>query len=97
MMGSPCFVRYTLPAGRTARYELTVVERRFGPIPEEEFHPDRFLDGPQIKAQLVDADADEPSLLTRQYGLPLTIGAVCLIGGTANVMAGFFQAARSDK
>ena len=95
--GIPMLRSVNHAGGTQGAYELRVVERRFGPIPEGEFHPDRFLDGPQVKAQLV--DADEPSLLTRQYGLPLTIGTVCLIGGAANVMAGSFRRSNptSDK
>ena len=36
------------PAGARGTFDLKVVDRRFGPIPEEEFDPDRFLDGPQV-------------------------------------------------
>ncbi len=36
------------PAGARGTFVLEVVDRRFGPIPEEEFDPDRFLDGPQV-------------------------------------------------
>jgi hypothetical protein len=61
--------------------ELRVVERSFEPIPEEAFDPDRFLDGPQVKAKVF--EADEPSVVTRLYVLPLAISALCLIGGAA--------------
>ncbi len=72
-------------------FELKVVDRHFGPIPEEEFHPDRFLKGPQVQAHVVDADADEPSLLARTYGVPLIVGALCLIGGAAVSWPGSFK------
>ncbi len=64
--------------------ELKVVERRFGPIPEEEFDPDRFLDGPQVKEVQPDPESDESSLLRRWFWLPFPIGALCLIGGAVN-------------
>ena len=38
----------------------TVVERRFGPVPEGEFDPDRFLNGPQVRRP--DRTRDGPNL-----------------------------------
>ena len=89
--GIPVLRSVHTAGGSHPAYELKVVERRFGPIPEEEFHPDRFLDGPQAKAHVVDPDADEPSLLARTYGLPLIVGAICLIGGAAVSWPGSFK------
>ena len=37
------------PSGSRGTSEQKVVERQFGPIAEEEFDPDHFLDGPQVK------------------------------------------------
>jgi hypothetical protein len=69
--------------GSRGTSEVKVVERQFGPIPEEEFDPDRFLDGPQMKEAPPEADVDEPSRLQRWYWLPLPIGAFCLVAGAA--------------
>jgi hypothetical protein len=69
------------PAGSHRTSELKVVERQFGPIAEEDFDPDRFLDGPQIKETQPDLDAAEPSLLKRWYWLTFPIGALGLLGG----------------
>ncbi len=69
------------PKGPPKTNELKVVERRFGPIPEEEFDPDRFLDGPRVTEAQVAATPEEPSLLRRWFWLPFPIGALGLIGG----------------
>jgi hypothetical protein len=69
------------PRGTHATTELKVVERRFGPIPEAEFDPDRFLDGPQVKAPVFDPYTDEPSMLRRWFWLPFPIGTLGLICG----------------
>ena len=74
---------FDLPSGSRGTSELKVVERQFGPIPEEEFDPDRFLDGPQVKEAPPEADVDEPSRLRRWYWLPLPIGALGLVAGAA--------------
>jgi hypothetical protein len=71
------------PLGSHWRSELKVVERQFGPISEEDFDPDRFLDGPQMTETRPDLDADEPSLLERWYWLTFAIGAVGLLVGAA--------------
>ena len=46
------------PDGSRGTIKLEVVDRRFGPIPEEEFDPDRFLDGPQVTETQPDPYAD---------------------------------------
>ena len=71
------------PDGSRGTVDLEVVERRFGPILEEEFDPDRFLDGPQVTETRPDPFADKPSALRRRVWLPFAIGALCLIGGAA--------------
>jgi len=58
-------------------------ERRFGTIPEEEFDPDRFLDGPQTTKTEPDPFTDKPSTLGRRFWLPFPIGALCLVTGAA--------------
>jgi hypothetical protein len=76
------------PNGAHGVSELKVVERHFGPIPEEEFDPDRFLDGPQVKQVRPDPDKDEPSMLRRWYWLPFPIGALGLIAGVGMSFGG---------
>jgi hypothetical protein len=63
--------------------ELDVVERRFGPIPEEEFDPDRFLDGTRVTEARRAPPPAEPTILARFYWLPFPIGALGLIAGAA--------------
>ncbi len=75
------------PNGAHSVSELKVVERHFGPIPEEVFDPDRFLDGPQKTEVRPDPYKDEPSMLRRWYWLPFPIGALGLIGGAAMSLA----------
>jgi hypothetical protein len=71
------------PGGVHGTSELRVVDRHFGPIPEEEFDPDRFLEGPRVTAVQPNPYADDPTLLARFYWLPFPIGALGLIGGAA--------------
>lgn len=71
------------PDGSRGTVDLEVVERRFGPIPEEEFDPDRFLDGPRVTQTRPDPFAVTPSTLGRRVWVPFAIGALCLIGGAA--------------
>lgn len=69
------------PGGARATLELKVIDLRFGPIPEEEFDPDRFLDGPQVIEDR--PDPARPTILARLYWLPLPIGALGLVVGAA--------------
>jgi hypothetical protein len=71
----------TTPDGGHGTSELKVTERRFGPIPEEEFAPDRFLEGPWITKAQPDPFTEEPTRLARFYWLPFPIGALGLVGG----------------
>ncbi len=73
----------TTPSGKSTSFDLKVVERRFGPIPEEEFDPDRFLDGPQEKQAAFVPDAPVPSTTDRWFWIPLAIGAIGLACGLA--------------
>jgi hypothetical protein len=68
------------PQGTT---EWKVIERRFGPIPEEEFDPDRFLAGTRVTVAPPDPIADDPTLLARWYWVPFPIGALSLVCGVA--------------
>jgi hypothetical protein len=73
----------TVPDGTHKTFDMKFVERRFGPVPEEEFDPGRFLDGPQTTITDPDFYTDEPSTLGRFSWLPLPIGALCLVTGAA--------------
>lgn len=73
----------TGPDGAHGTSELEVVERRFGPIPEQEFAPDHFLDGPQATEARHVAPPARPTILARFYWLPFPIGALGLIAGAA--------------
>ena len=63
------------------------VERRFGPVPEEEFDPDRFLDGQQTTIPDLEPYTDDPSAIRRFSWLPFPIGAICLGTGAAISLA----------
>ena len=67
------------PTAALRTMDLKFVERRFGPVPEEEFDPDRFLDGPQTTMTDPDPFTDEPSALQQFCWLPFPIGALCLV------------------
>jgi hypothetical protein len=73
----------TAPDGAPGTIDLRFVERRFGPVPEVEFDPDRFLDGQQTTITDPDPYTDDPSALGRFSWLPFPIGALCLVTGAA--------------
>lgn len=70
--------------------EMKVVERQFGPSPEDEFDPDRFLDGPRVAEPRSDPDPDPdpegPPMPRRWFWLPFPIGALGLIVGEATAI-----------
>jgi hypothetical protein len=72
----------TAPDGSHGTIDLEVVERRFGPIPEDEFNPDRFLDGPQVTKTQVDPHTDKPSAPGNWIWTPFVIGTLCLVVGS---------------
>jgi hypothetical protein len=69
------------PDGSRKNMELKILERRFGPIPEDEFDPDGFLDGPQVTEAWTDPFALEPSPIRQYVWLPPAVGMVSLIAG----------------
>ena len=74
------------PDGTRFKETLAVVERRFGPVPESEFDPARFLEGPCVVVEGQDASRPAPGTLEALcgwYRLPLIAGGICLIGGSA--------------
>jgi hypothetical protein len=71
------------PDGSHWTNDLKVVKREFGPISEEEFDPDHFLDGSQMKEIRPVVNADESSQLQCWYWLTFPIGALGLFVGAA--------------
>jgi hypothetical protein len=69
--------------GRPANTVLTVTDRRFGPIPEDEFTPERLLDGaPVHHIAAKPMPSEVPSFLS-WYPLPLVLGLVSLAAGAS--------------
>jgi hypothetical protein len=75
------------PDGSRGTVDLEVVQRHFGPIPEEEFDPDRFLDGTQATITRLDPYADGPSTVGRRVCLPFATGVLCVAAGAAIQLA----------
>ncbi len=73
---------FTSPDGPERRSKVTVVERHFGPVAEEEFTPERLLDGPQVH-KFVEHVSQPPNnkSLADWYWVALVVGVVCLVGG----------------
>jgi hypothetical protein len=68
--------------GSRRTIEKTITDPQFGPVPEDDFDPERFLDGPQVReAAAPDSYADEPNRLMRWYWLPFVAGALSLVVG----------------
>jgi hypothetical protein len=68
--------------GSTETLYMTITDRQFGPVPEDTFDPERFLDGPQLR------EASEPrpfsaqsNRLMRWTWLPFAAGTLCLVFG----------------
>ncbi len=72
------------PDGSHGTIELTVTDRQFGPVPEDDFDPEQFLDGPQVR-EAADPDpfTDAPNRLMRWVWIPFAAGALCLVVGAA--------------
>jgi hypothetical protein len=82
----------TGPDGASGVTKITVVDRRFGPIPESEFTRERLLEGPWIdKAVDPEEIYREPETFADWYGVALVAGAVSLVAGAAT---GLFQKTR---
>ncbi len=60
---------------------LTVVDRKFGPISEDEFTEASLLGKDPVHRIIMKPEADEVSWLLRWYWLPLLAGAVSLLAG----------------
>jgi hypothetical protein len=73
----------TAPGQRT-KSRHTVVDRKFGPVPEEEFTIDRILDGPRAE-KIVEHNESfkDPSTFADWYPAPLVAGVVAIAGGVA--------------
>ncbi len=60
---------------------LTVTERQFGPVPEDEFTPERVFEGAVVQRVADRAAAPEAPAVFSWYLLPIVLGAVSLAGG----------------
>ena len=68
--------------GSTETLDMTITERQFGPVPEEAFDPERFLDGPQVREAFEPTPfSDQPNRLMRWTWLPFAVGTLCLMVG----------------
>jgi hypothetical protein len=73
---------FTSLDGPTRGSKVAVVERHFGPVPEEEFVPERLLDGPQVHKVVEHVTPPQNTKsLAEWYWVSLIVGAVCLVGG----------------
>jgi hypothetical protein len=70
----------TQPTGWKGSGEMTVVEQTFGPIPDDEFAPDRVLDGPSVTVP-IDGDHRDQSTFASWYKVPLVLGLIGLVCG----------------
>lgn len=71
--------------------DWTVVERRFGPIPDEAFAPEALLDGPVVVEQGDDVPWTDPPSFADWYPAPLAAGAASVVVGLALGLAGGFR------
>jgi hypothetical protein len=67
--------------GSHATNVLTVVDRRFEPIPEDEFTQERLLGEAPVKRVVPKPDTEEVSGLLSWYPLPLVLSALSLAAG----------------
>jgi hypothetical protein len=74
----------TQPNGEKRATRITVVDRRFGPVPESEFTRERLLEGSWIeKAADPEELYGEEGSFADWYAVPLIAGAVSLLIGAA--------------
>jgi len=72
----------TSPEGSKRQSKVAVVERQFGPVPDEEFAPERLLDGPRAHKVVEHVPLPENARsFADWYWVLLIVGAVCLVGG----------------
>ena len=69
-------------ARRPVTNVLTVVDRKFEPIANEEFTPERLLGATPVKRIIRQPDNDEASGFLKWYPLPLVISAISLVAGS---------------
>jgi hypothetical protein len=78
----------TWPDGRHTSMHMQVLERRFEPVPEEEFTPERLLDGPRVvKVMKRDSPSNEPLAIVACFRACLLAGAVSLISGIGTALS----------
>ena len=62
---------------------FTVLDRKLGPVPDDEFTPERLLGDTPVHRVSQEADAIRVSPLLTWFWLPLVLGAVSLAAGAA--------------
>lgn len=78
--------------GRNDRVvDWTVIDRRLGPIPEDEFAPAALLDGPVVASTSADAPWTDPGTFADWYPAPLAAGVAAALAGTALGLHGRFR------
>lgn len=71
--------------------DWTVLERRLGPISEEDFTPMAMLDGPVAVVPSGDGPWTDPPTFADRYPVPLAAGAAMIVVGLALGLVGGFR------
>jgi hypothetical protein len=71
--------------GNPTKSVLTVTDRRFGPIPEDAFTPDRVLDGAPAHRVIAQPGPSEGPGFLNWYPLPIVLGVVFFVAGASLV------------
>jgi hypothetical protein len=67
--------------GNLTKSVLTVTDRRFGPIPDDEFTPERVLDGAPAQRIIAKPGPSEGPAFLNWYRLPIVLGVVSFVAG----------------
>jgi hypothetical protein len=86
-------VKYLGRDDKTRDTSMTVIDRRFGPVPPSEFTEERILDGPVVHTHSPPDDAlfKEPENFTAHYRVSLVAGAVAMAAGLLCGLLGGFR------
>ena len=69
--------------GTSAEFTLTVVERKFGPVPDDEFTLEHLLGNTPVHRVIENPDQAEVSPLLTWYRFPIILGSLSLAAGAA--------------
>ena len=67
--------------GTPGKTTFTVIDRKFEPVPEDEFTPERLLGDAPVKRVGPEQDPVEVAGLLRWYPFPILLGALSLAAG----------------